>query len=336
MKPTPLITILLTLFCITLPQTPASAQEKFKLDFYTRVDYNWIDGTDVITDEYSGFKGRYLFIRGEGNLGDGFHYSFAQRLNVKITDNNFFDATDWSFLDYTTPRGGWTFSAGKIVLDVGSYEYDGNPIDIPFFSQYNILIEAYLFGTSVTRHATENDDFMFILTRSPYDTPENNHLAYTLEWRAHHGCWHPIYTIGCSEQDDFDPFMTLGLGNLFKWNNGYLETDFVGRQEYGHRDLSKSSFTTSMRAQYKLTDRTALICKTVFDYNKANIYDRTIPMNTNTRIYGAGVEFYPVKSEDIRLFGIFAHACGDFGGVPNHYNRIDLGIKWKVNLLSIK
>lgn len=318
-----------------------SAQDRTVLDFYTRVDYNWINGTDNIGGEESGFCGRYLFLRGYGDLGNGFKYSFAQRLNTPNKDTKYFDSTDWSFLEYTTPGGFWTFTGGKIVLDVGSYEYDANPIDIPFFSNYVHRIDAYLPGVSAAIHPTENDSFAFLLTRSPFDTETDNYLGYALEWRAHHGFWHPLYTISAYEQGPYDMTFLFALGNLFEWDNGFVEVDILRRakaEDEHNRPFSRNDFTFASRGEYRFTDRLAAIYKVTCDYNDHNsTFDLTIPAHTDNTMFGAGLEYYPVRnSQDIRLFGIAIKSIGEFGGLPNEFFRIDLGLKWKINLITVK
>ena len=319
----------------------ANAQERAVLDFYTRVDYNWINGNDIASGEESGFCGRYIFLRGYGDLGNGFKYSFAQRLNTINTNSKNFDSTDWSFLEYTTPGGFWTFTGGKIVMDVGSYEYDSNPIDIPFFSHYVYRVDAYLPGVSAAIHPTANDSFAFLLTRSPYDTDTDNYLGYALEWRGHHGCWHPIYTIGAYEQNPYDMSYQVAFGNLFQWDKGYVEVDYLRRAIIGEGDskpFSHHDYTFASRGALRFTDRWSAIYKVTRDFNnhKCN-FDLTLPVNTNNTILGAGFEYYPIKnSQDIRLFGIAIKSIGDFGGIPNEYFRIDLGLKWKINLITVK
>ena len=53
----------------------ANAQDRLNIDFFTRVEYNYVSGTDGTGGETSGFRGRHIFLRGSGDLGNGFTYS---------------------------------------------------------------------------------------------------------------------------------------------------------------------------------------------------------------------------------------------------------------------
>ena len=87
-----------------------------------RLDYqrDMQDGNTV--DGNSGFEGKYVNFRVDGRLAKGLTYSWRQRLNKHHEDGNFFDATDWIYLDYR--RGCWSFSGGKQVVAIGGWEYD--------------------------------------------------------------------------------------------------------------------------------------------------------------------------------------------------------------------
>lgn len=300
-------------------------------------------GNDAATNEKSGFAGRFLFLRAQGDLGRGFKYSFAQRFNTINRDTKLFESTDWSFLEYTTPDSKWTFTGGKIVMDAGSFEYDANPIELPFFSQFANRIDAYMPGFSIAHHFSDKDNIVFLLTKSPYDTDDDNFLSYTLEWRAHHGHWEPLYTISCYEKEkkfseDRPASLQLSVGNRFFWDRTYVEADFIKRFVATDDSFSHNDITASFRAGYNLTDRWTAICKAVWDLNDNDAdYIPTVPVNTNTAILGAGIEFYPIeKYHDIKLFGILIKGLGIYDGLDNKYTRFEMGLKWKVNLLTIK
>ena len=72
----------------------------------------YVDG-DMIEDN-SGFKGKFINIRMDGDLGHGFTYSYRQRLNKAHSDQSYFDATDWLCLDYAYRR--FNFNAGKSAV----------------------------------------------------------------------------------------------------------------------------------------------------------------------------------------------------------------------------
>lgn len=102
--------------------------EIIRLDVDARLDYqrDWNDGHTV--SDNTGFEGKYLVIRVDGNITGNLSYSWRQRLNKNHNDGSFFDATDWVYLNYDINR--WSLSAGKQVVAIGGWEYDRAPIDL--------------------------------------------------------------------------------------------------------------------------------------------------------------------------------------------------------------
>ena len=70
------------------------------LSVEARGDYqrDYVDGS--VRDDASGFSGRYLNVKMNGQIAERLTYSYRQRLNKASLDAGFFDATDWLHLDY--------------------------------------------------------------------------------------------------------------------------------------------------------------------------------------------------------------------------------------------
>lgn len=92
-------------------QEHGAEEALLKLQIETRIDYqrHWLDGTTV--KDNTGFEGKYLNIRADGNITDNLSYSWRQRLNKGHDDRTFFDATDWVYLNYNIDR--WSLAGGK-------------------------------------------------------------------------------------------------------------------------------------------------------------------------------------------------------------------------------
>ena len=101
----------LILALLALVSTSALAQENeiVNLRFEVRADYmqEYVDESKI--HDNSGFKGKYLNIRMDGNITDGLSYSFRHRLNRLNSSESFFNATDWITLTYH--KANWGFSA---------------------------------------------------------------------------------------------------------------------------------------------------------------------------------------------------------------------------------
>ena len=316
---------------------PIEAQERLKIDFYTRFDYNCVSGNDVSTGEISGFKGRFLLVRAEGDLGNGFTYYISHRLNKTNRDVKTFDSTDWAFLTYTTPDGKWDFSGGKLVQWVGAYEYDDHPIDVPFFSQYANHCNPYQLGVMAGRIFSPNDRLSFECNASPYNQPGKNYLSYTLMWNGHHGIWHPIYTANLYEQEAYGPMYQIALGNEFRSGRLNVNLDQINRFNNDPSSLKHLDFMTSLTCRYALTGHWTLFGKATCDYNDNVIpFDSTVGAGTDNRMYGAGFEFFPDVEHNIKLYGFYLRSAGDFEFQQNDFSRIVFGLKWKVNMITLK
>lgn len=315
----------------------ANAQDRLNIDFFTRVEYNYVSGTDGTGGETSGFRGRHIFLRGSGDLGNGFTYSIAHRLNNVNSQPKYFDSTDWSWLRYTTPNGNWAFTAGKIVLETGSFEWDANPIYVSVFTPSFNFVNPYQIGVSVARNLGDSDCFSFICTRSMYDTEFDNSLSYSLEWRATHGLWQSLYVAQFIEEPAYGGFLQLGLGNIFTFGPVDLNIDLMTRTSpYYSSSWRYLDATLSMKLEYNVTDRLTLFAKGSYERNdNETLFDPMVPSGTATGLVALGVDYYPLASRNIKLFAFAVHSDGYFGELLNRYDRACFGLFWKIRMISL-
>ena len=313
------------------------AQDRLNIDFFTRAEYNYVSGTDACSGETSGFRGRHIFVRASGDLGSGFTYSIAHRLNNVNTQPKYFESTDWSWLCYTTPNGGWAFTAGKIVMEAGSFEWDDNPIYVPFFTGSLNYANPYQIGASVTKYVGDNDSFSFLCTRSQYDTELDNSLSYSLEWRATHGLWQSLYIAQFIEEASMGGFLQFGLGNILTFGPIALQVDILARTSpYYASSWSHFDATLNLKLDYAVTDRITLFSKCGYERNDNVVaFDPMSPLGTATGVASLGVDYYPLESGNIKLFAFAMHSEGYYGGLLNRYNRACFGLLWKIRMISL-
>ncbi|MDE7149747.1 MAG: hypothetical protein K2O01_04985, partial [Bacteroidales bacterium] len=126
---------------------PAKKQQPISIKFDVRADWEYHHYGEDMDDE-SGFTGKFLNFILDGNITDKFSYHFRYRFNKFNSTQDFFEATDWAYLNYDINRN-WRVSAGKQVIVIGGYEYDKAPIDVYFYSDFcNFLPACYEFGIS--------------------------------------------------------------------------------------------------------------------------------------------------------------------------------------------
>ncbi len=302
-----------------------------------RGDYQrfYNDGTSV--KENTGFKGKFLNVRLDGQIGESLTYSYRQRLNKPHKDASFFDATDWLYLTYTKNR--WNISGGKQVIGIGGFEYDLAPIDVYYFSGFCSNISSYAFGASVGFALSSKDMFTVQVCESPFRKPENDIYAYNLMWAGHHGCWQTLYSVNMVETQPGHFINYIALGNRFTFGNVTLTLDLMNRTSKGHCFLARD-FSVMGEIDWMPSKKVNIFGKCTYDVNKSTtLSDACVPPGTEITHFGAGVEFFPLAgSSDLRL-----HLAGDYtlGAVPADYVQqpkqlmLTAGITWRMDLLGL-
>ncbi|MBR6672112.1 MAG: hypothetical protein IKL17_03860, partial [Alistipes sp.] len=85
----------------------------------------------VVSGGPAGFGGDGIYLNIEGKISKNCSYSLCQRFfSAHGEDDSAFDNTDWLTLSYDV--GQFSFTAGKDVVAVGSFEYDAYDIDSYF------------------------------------------------------------------------------------------------------------------------------------------------------------------------------------------------------------
>lgn len=332
---------LFTLLLMTLFALTASAQEELlNLGLEARVDYlrQTIDG-DHIGDE-SGFKGRFVNLIINGNLGHGFSYAYRHRLNKINKDNTFFDAIDWLYLSYTSPNNRWTLSGGKQVVGVGGYEYDIAPIDAYFYSEFCSTIGCYQFGASVTHTLKSgNDSFMAQVTQSPFCAEHSKEMyAYNLMWMGRHGRLSTLYSLNAMEHAPGEYIYYIALGNRLNLGRVTLELDLTNRatehQAFLFRDCSVMG-----KVAVEACDYVQLQAKASYDVNRtSHLGDYCVQPDSELTRLSAAVEVYPIKGKrNVRLHAAYSYtfgSCSETNILQDKQSIINFGLTWRMNLLS--
>lgn len=336
----------LILALMALISVPALAQESeiMNLQFEVRADYmqEYQNGSKIHGN--SGFKGKYLNIRMDGNITDGLSYSFRHRLNRLNSDESFFNATDWITLSYT--RSNWGFSAGKQVVAIGGYEYDRAPIDLYFCSEYWNNIACYQFGVSSTYTTDKgNDMFMLQFCQSPFrkntlNTEGREMFAYNFMWYGNHDFFSTMYSINMIEFLPGRFINYIALGNQFTFGDCRLQLDIMNRatdmKEFIGRDMSiMTEFV------WKACEQLNVIAKFTYDVNNTRSEgDLCVAPGTDIFRAGAALEYFPLKTyKDLRLHLNCCHTDGKSPAsavLRPRQTIVDAGITWKVGLLNIR
>jgi len=310
------------------------------LSIEARGDYQrqYIDG---ITDKDAcGFKGQFLNLKVSGSINEHFSYSFRHRLNKTNFNSNFFDATDWLYLNYS-PTKNVTFSGGKQVVAIGGYEYDRAPIDLYFCSEFWNFIPCYEWGVSAGYNFNNGkDNLMFQFCQSPFRSyyTHVDMYAYNLMWIGKHGIWSTLWSANMMEWAQGKFINYIALGNRFDLGSKFaVELDFMNRASSHQKFLFKNCSLMG-EVQFMPSKKVKVFAKATYDINRSgNNSDLLVCDGSELTRVGAGVEYYPLSNYDIRLHA-FGSYCWGTNSNPEGWNvdkltYVGVGITWKMQIL---
>lgn len=346
MKSNLITSLLLAATALAAPaaETESATAEKQSiatLRLEARLDYqrDWLDGTTINSN--SGFEGKFLNIRLDGNITDNLSYSWRHRFNRSVKDGNFFDATDWIYLQWNTGR--WTIAGGKQVVAIGGWEYDRAPIDLYGCSVFWNNIPCYQIGASAAYGITGSDKLMFQFCESPFfSTANRNMYAYNLYWTGSHGIFSPIWSVNLLEYAPGRYINYIALGNKFSLGKVDIELDYMNRAA-SHQQFLGKDCSVMGEISWRPASRWRLHAKMTYDVNHTGTdADLLVLSGTELKMLGGGMEFYPF-AKSIGTLRFHANAYYSWGRNANSADVMqnktcvfDLGVKWNMNLLSIK
>jgi hypothetical protein len=313
------------------------AQSWIDIGLSVRADYQHDWNHDDAED--TGFRGKYLNLDINGRINDDFSFSLRQRLNKAPTSDNPFNATDWINLTYRTRR--WAITAGKMVYEMGGYEYYNAPIDIYFASLFWNNIACYQFGVAGTYTTGDGKhSLMAQLTQSPYAGNVEKWFSYNLSWAGSMGVWHTRYSTNFAECADGKFIHHIVLGNRFELGRVVLEADFFHRANLSGDYALGKNFSVVAKVVYDVTERVSLFGKAIYDKNSdSQPYDMSVAPDTEYVRYGGGVEFFPIKGNRkvrLHLNTYYSHGDNPHPSNPIRPNGLitDVGVTWKISLLK--
>lgn len=315
--------------------------ELLNIDVRARAEWQGLWHDSDMDDANSGFEGKYLMMRLDGQIIPGLTYSWRQRFNKSVVDGNFFDATDWITIDYATR--GWSFSAGKQVVAIGGWEYDRNPVDLYGTSVFWQNVPCYQFGVSAAYNFTPSDRLLFQVAQSMWHSSGNRNMyGYNLMYSGSHGPWSALYSVNLTEYAKGRYISYISLGNRVASGPFCLELDFMNRaashQTFLFRDVSVIGDLS-----WAPDDRWKIHAKMTYDVNRTHTdADRCVAAGTELTMAGAGIEFMPLKKRrtSLRVHAACYYAWGRNANpddlMQSKSTLLSVGVSWDMNLLRLK
>ena len=276
----------------------------------------------------------YLYTLVEGDLGEQFSYSISNHwvgddtraLYQNTWHADSYNWCDWAYLSFNP--GNWSFTLGKDVIAIGSFEID--QYDWDSFWELNTSFwnnaQVYQWGAKAAYTLpSETSTFALQLSSSPFNYKpfDSRLLSYSLQWRGEFDMYRSLWSANliqygngkdesikmfCSgNQLDVADWLTLGLDYLF----GYAP--------------DAASHTFNYTADFFISDHFELLAKGGYEVGGMPLFD--MPYE---RYFAGGVlEYYPLAdSQDLRIHALAGYDSLEgplfSGGITYNFNLTNL------------
>ena len=309
----------------------------------THVDELWIDTRGTFHQEWrdgkydTHFQGDYLNLHIKGQIAPGLTFRVRQRLNKQIENNNPFSATDFLWLKWqATPH--LAFTVGKHPIWVGGYEIDSAPIDVYYYGAFsNNLYQYYAFGATVTWTPAPGQDINFQFCPSPVSPVTQNAYSYNVYWNGHIGKhWQTTWSFNLVNDELKRLSNWIVLGNKFFMGPLVIDIDFINRASFQQPRYLFTDCTLIGKAILTL-GKWNLCTKVGYEWNLAEnadenglSYDITLPAGNRYLYGGAGVEFFPLGNDRLRLHIAY------FRDNHDNVHNLDMGVTWRFTVYKRK
>lgn len=308
-----------------------------------------------------GFHGQYFNFLLGGDIGDHISYFLRQRIIAKPGSVSFFDNTDFLYIQYRF-NDQWAIRLGKEALYVGGYEYDAAPIDVYYYTHFWGEIHCFQLGVSASYTDKQKKyKIIFQFANSPHiyyegsgDEWKKGLFSYNLFWNGNFGVFSTLYSINLMEYERGSFVNYISLGNKLSFNKWSIYVDYMNRASsfrYFFRD-----FTVVGRLDWHVSPSVNLFAKAGYDQNFAEDIWVEIPKDPmmtpgfNYHFYGIGLEFRPLKYQDLRIHAFVANSVKYSPGfsrtdpetsntvntpVEGHGSlQINVGASWTINFMK--
>ena len=332
------IGLLLTFQAFSQDKKPFVTLDNLQLNTRADFTFDYNLGHDTIgpsTDH--GFAGKYLVVALDGNIGSRFSYHLRQRLNTPNIGfaQTFFQGTDWAYLN-------WNFtdnlflSAGKQVVAIGGWEYDTNPIDIYYGTEFWNTVCCYAVGASLNYQDKSGKNLvLFQVCNSPFiNNAMEGIYSYNLMWYGNFDVFKTTYSVNMIEYMPGKFINYIALGNKFQFNGVEMYLDVINRASLENNQFFGQAITGIYGIGVDIGPKWIVFAKAGYDYNPAGLpnagaYDPNEVPKTNVDFESVGFEYYPMGNRSLRLHLCGSHTSAD--GIGKF--QANLGLTWKVDLL---
>ncbi|HOG05390.1 MAG TPA: porin [Paludibacter sp.] len=326
--------------------------------------------------ENGGFKFDHIIVDVGGQVTPKLSYRYLQRLN-KVSPifikENLPSTIDYAYLKYAL-NNLFSITAGKQALSVGGFEYNKYPVDVYDYSGISNYITCYLTGMQVAFTPVQNQEFSFQIVnnrmgtwREAIGTPQIGSqleaptlpLYYSLGWNSNYlnNALQLRYAANITSPAKGKTLVMVSGGQM--WQSGpfsiyidaffqHSEIDYLG----GIRNLTigpqnvvenVNYFSLLGEANYRIQPQWNILLKCF--YNNFSTYKSSIFLDKGNCLtswnYQGGIEFYPMKDDNLHLFLIatfknYLEPAVAQVIAPDDSFRISAGFIYRIPIVSLK
>lgn len=352
------------------------ARADFEYDgVFTKWEYPWVNMIDGFAEQHNyGFRGDYFNFLLGGDIGDHFSYFLRQRIVPVKGYTEFFDNTDFLYLEYKFNKQ-WSLRMGKQAIFVGGFEYDAPPIDVYYYTHYWGHFPCFLLGMSAAyTDKSGKNKIGFNIANSPYvksapylDYYESNTwkltglLSYNLYWSGKFGPFHALYSVNFMEYQRGKFINFIVLGNKLSFDKWSIYADYINRAA-GFKNFFQD-FSVVSRLDWHVSPSVNLFAKGGYEQNFAGYTyieddgdyaqkestfvstDMLMPVGYNHWFYGLGLEFRPRVYPDLRVHawvadmvmhrpGSAAEVYPPIMDIKRHTLSANVGVTWRLDFMK--
>ena len=302
-------------------------------------DYNFGHDTVAPSTDH-GFAGKYLVVALDGTIGKRFSYHLRQRINAPNISfaNTFFQGTDSAYLNWYFTDNSF-LSAGKQVVAIGGWEYDTNPIDIYYGTEFWNTVCCYAVGASMNFKDKSGKNHVLVqMCNSPFINQAMQSIyAYNVMWYGNFGIFKTAYSINMIEYEKGQFINYIALGNKLQFKGVEMYLDITNRASFKQEHFFGQDITAIFGIGVDIGKKWIVFAKAGYDFNKAQLPNATNPYDTyiepgkKVNFESLGFEFYPLGDRSLRL-----HLCGSHTSVDGISKfQGNLGLTWKIDMLRL-
>ncbi len=283
------------------------------------------------SQDFTGNKGRLygngIYFNLDGKLGKNLSYSWQQKFASSDGGGTAFDYTNWLTLSYSL--GNFEFTAGKHDIHVGSFEYDQEDL-AAYYDMCSMMynhFNCWQWGINISWYPTENHSLNIQATNSPFSEDFAEMFAYSLAWRMESEHYESYWTANLWEHQPNKYVKSLNFGNRIIFGGFSCDLDYMVRAA-DIKGMFTDDFGLIAAPSYTFGDTVRILGK--FGWERVSnglpyelAYSEAL--GSDFLFYGAGVEYFPLKNDTLRLNAVWA--ANNFG---EHY--LDIGLMWRFSL----